>query len=222
MPAGSRLGGPGRRSKIPLRMQILLFSDIHGDRRALEALLDRPADLYVAAGDLCTWGRNLDDMGAILARRASSTWLLPGNHESAADIERLCARHGMRNLHEQSFEAGGITIAGLGYSNPTPFHTPGEYSEQQFEAKLAPFRTLKPLVMVCHCPPRNTALDQIRPGLHAGSEAIAGFLADVQPAYFFCGHIHEAEGVQIRLGATIAVNLGKRGYLLDTDSAAAG
>ncbi len=197
-------------------MKILLFSDIHGDRRTLERLLDREADLYIAAGDLATWSRGLDAMGEVLARRAASTWVLPGNHESAPDVERLCKLHGMQNLHERSFVVDGITIAGLGYSNPTPFDTPGEYTEVQIEAKLAPFAKTKPLVMVCHCPPRNTLLDQIKPGVHAGSEAIARFIERVQPAYFFCGHIHEAEGVEVRIGSTVAVNVGKRGYLLDT------
>lgn len=201
-----------------LTMKILLFSDIHGDRRALERLIENEADLYIAAGDLATWGRGLEAMGAILARRAARTWLLPGNHESVEDIDGLCRQYGMRNLHERSFVADGVTIGGLGYSNPTPFHTPGEYSEVQIEAKLAQFLDVRPLVMVCHCPPRNTPLDQIRPGVHAGSESIARFIASARPAYFFCGHIHEAAGVKTQLGETIAVNAGKHGYLLDTDT----
>ncbi len=40
-------------------MRILVFSDIHGDRAALETLMDRDADLYIAAGDLVSWGRGL-------------------------------------------------------------------------------------------------------------------------------------------------------------------
>jgi Icc-related predicted phosphoesterase len=30
-------------------------------------------------------------------------------------------------------------VAGLGYSNPTPFNTPGEYSEKELAARLAGF-----------------------------------------------------------------------------------
>ena len=36
-----------------------------------------------------------------------------------------------------------------------------------------------------------------------------------QPEYFFCGHIHEAEGAVIQMGSTRAQNVGKKGYLLD-------
>ncbi len=41
------------------------------------------------------------------------------------------------------------------------------------------------------------------------------FLQREKPAYFFCGHIHEAAGVSESLGETLAMNVGPRGYLLE-------
>ncbi len=108
-------------------------------------------------------------------------------------------------------------MAGLGYSNPTPFDTPGEYSEKEIAERLAPFAALDPLVMVCHAPPYGTPLDQIRPGVHAGSRSVREFVEQRRPAWFFCGHIHEAEGAEAELGATRAINVGKRGYLLELE-----
>jgi Icc-related predicted phosphoesterase len=72
-------------------------------------------------------------------------------------------------------------------------------------------------VLVCHAPPHGTELDRIRPGLHAGSTAVRDFIQKYQPGYFFCGHIHEAEGVAIEMGKTRARNVGKKGYLLELD-----
>ena len=106
-------------------------------------------------------------------------------------------------------------IAGLGYSTPTPFDTPGEYSEAEMAARLKPFESLNPLVLICHAPPLDTALDRIRDGLHAGSRAVREFIERYQPMHFFCGHIHEAEGAVIQMGATRAQNVGKKGYVLE-------
>ena len=198
-------------------MRLLVFSDIHGDLAALERLMATEADHYIAAGDLTSWGRGLDRCGEILRSRGDRVWVLPGNHESAEQIAEFCRKFGLRDFHEQVFEAGGYQVAGLGYSNPTPFHTPGEYSEAELARRLAPFATLAPLVLVCHCPPLATPLDCVREGVHAGSRAIREFLDRYQPEYFFCGHIHEAEGVAVELGKTRAVNTGRRGYLLDSD-----
>jgi uncharacterized protein len=200
-----------------LCVKLLIFSDIHNDWKTLQGLLSVEADFYIAAGDQVTWGKGMERCGEILAARGERVWVLPGNHESAAQIAEMCDRRGLHNFHEQSLRAGKWHVAGLGYSNPTPFDTPGEYSEPQLAERLERFAALDPLVLVCHAPPYDTKLDEIRPGLHAGSHAVREFIVRRQPAYFFCGHIHEAEGVVEQMGATRAQNVGKAGYLLELD-----
>lgn len=199
-------------------MNLLVFSDIHGAYDVLERLMETDADYYVAAGDLTSWGRGLDRCGQILSRRAAQTYVLPGNHETEDQISDFCARFGLNGLHGKSFEAAGHHIAGLGYSNPTPFNTPGEYPEAEIERRLLPFKDLPRLVLICHCPPAGTLLDRIRHGVHAGSTAVREFVERYQPEYLFCGHIHESEGATATLGATRCVNVGGLGYLLRTGS----
>ena len=198
-------------------MRLLLFSDIHNDWNALERLLDIEADLYISAGDQVSWAKGLERCGEILQSRGDRVYVLPGNHESAADIAGMCARFGLHDFHGQRLQLGRWHIAGLGYSNPTPFDTPGEYTETELAERLGRFSGLDPLVLVCHAPPYGTALDQIRPGVHAGSKSVRHFIETDQPEYFFCGHIHEAEGVAMEMGNTRAWNVGKKGYLLELD-----
>ena len=206
-----------RRRRYSYSLKLLIFSDIHNDWKALERLLAIEADYYIAAGDQVTWARGLEKCGEILQRRGDRVYVLPGNHESADDVARLCARYGLHDFHQHHISVGHWQIAGLGYSNPTPFNTPGEYSERELAERLTRFAGLAPLVLICHAPPQGTTLDQIRPGLHAGSSAVKEFVDKHQPAYLFCGHIHEAEGAEVRIGKTLAVNVGKRGYLLELD-----
>jgi uncharacterized protein len=204
-------------------LKLLIFSDIHNDWKTLERILRVEADFYISAGDQITCGKGLDGgkgldrCGQILKTRGEKVWVLPGNHESASQIAGLCERHGLHNFHQSQFTAGRYHIAGLGYSNPTPFDTPGEYTEPEIAERLAPFAALHPMVLVCHAPPYGTALDQVRPGLHAGSTAVRDFIERCQPAYFFCGHIHEAEGVSIEMGRTRAHNVGKKAHLLELE-----
>src|ERR1019366_7375573 len=131
-------------------MRLLIFSDIHNDKRALDRLLDIEADYYFAAGDLITWAKGIDQIGPLLARRADKMYVIPGNHESEANVQTLCTRYGLSNFHGRSMEIAGYWVGGLGYSNPTPFNTPGEYSEPEFGRRLEPFLKFDPLVMVCH------------------------------------------------------------------------
>ena len=196
-------------------VKLLIFSDIHSNHQALERLMAIEADYYFAAGDLVNWGRGIEACGKILAKRADRAYILPGNHESEAQIASFCAQFGFRNFHGQTLRVGGYHVAGLGYSSPTPFNTPGEYSEDELAERLSSFEKLSPLVLICHAPPHGTALDRIRDGVHGGSRSVRDFIHRHQPERFFCGHIHEAEGAEITLGKTRAVNVGKRGYLLE-------
>ena len=105
--------------------------------------------------------------------------------------------------------------AGLGYSNITPFNTPGEYSEEEIAEALSAFDGIKPLYLAVHCPPLNTKLDEYAPGKHAGSAAVREWVEHEQPAYLFCGHIHETAGHAGFLGATECINVGKQGYTIE-------
>ena len=107
-------------------MRLLIFSDIHSDHRALERLMAIDADYYIAAGDLVSWARGLDRAGEIMQPKAGRVLVIPGNHESSADIAAFCTRFGFTDLHCASRQFGRWHVAGLGYSSPTPFNTPGE------------------------------------------------------------------------------------------------
>ena len=201
-------------------MRFLIFSDIHSDIAALEKLMNTDADYYFAAGDLVNWARGFEKVGPVLQARADRVYVIPGNHESQVDIARFCEEYGLHDFHAQTIEVDGYTIAGLGYSNPTPFNTPGEYTEAELAERLSPFAGLSPLIMVCHCPPLGTKLDDAGGNRHFGSQSVRDFIERNQPEYFFCGHIHEAAGASARIGPTKAFNVGKKGYWFELTSPA--
>jgi Icc-related predicted phosphoesterase len=200
-------------------VKILIFSDIHNGRKALESVVARTADVYIDAGDLVSFQKGLVECGEVLSPLGDRLWLLPGNHETHADMQGLCARHGFVDFHQQVRKlesAAGTTFwAGLGYSNITPFNTPGEYSEGEIADALAAFEEYKPLYLVIHVPPFGSRLDEFAPGKHAGSTALRDWVERVQPSYLFCGHIHETAGLADTIGSTKCVNVGKDGVLFE-------
>ncbi len=176
-------------------VKALIFSDIHNDARALEKLMAIEADDYFAAGDLVSWARGLDKMGELMKRRARAGL-------RAAGQSRIGERHRgvLRALRIRQFSRrdGGDrrrAFRRTGLLDPDAFDTPGEYGEEEMAERLEKFAAWKPQVLICHSPPLDTPLDRIKEGLHAGSRAVREFIEKHQPAHFFCGHIHEAEGV---------------------------
>jgi Icc-related predicted phosphoesterase len=158
-------------------VKVLVFSDIHGDLKALARIVAQPADVYIDAGDLATFGKGLERCGDVLKPLGEKLWVLPGNHETHQSMRELSERLGFVDFHRQvralESTTGVSHWAGLGYSNITPFDTPGEYSEEEIADALSAFNGIKPLYLVAHCPPAGTRLDEYAPGKHAGRPRFA-------------------------------------------------
>lgn len=196
-------------------MKVLIFSDIHGDVRALAQIVAQPADVYVCAGDLATFGKGLEKCGKALESLGEKLWVLPGNHETHDDIREFCRRFGFVDFHRRVLQTKSTPWAGLGYSNITPFKTPGEYTEEEIAQALAAFGGIPGLHLVIHVPPYGTRLDEYAPGKHGGSTALRAWVEREQPSHLFCGHIHETAGLSDRIGATECINVGKEGFTLE-------
>src|ERR1039458_6473276 len=196
-------------------MRLLVFSDIHGKKSALERLMDIDADYYFAAGDLATWGRGLEQLAPVLQKRAERMYVIPGNHESGADIARLCEQCGFQNFQGQTIQIAGYAVAGLGYSNPTPFDTPGEYTEQELAARLEKFAGFDPLILICHAPPQDTKLDPAGEGQHFGSTAVRDFIDRHPPPSFSCAHSPEAAAPADPFGRTLGWTVAIQGKVLE-------
>jgi len=196
-------------------MKVLIFSDTHGDLRSLEKIVAHPADTYICAGDLSNFGKMLDRCGEILKPLGERLLVLPGNHETHGQMKSFCEKFGFVDFHRQTRKIGGSNWAGLGYSNITPFKTPGEYSETEIADALKAFDGIPQLHLVVHFPPRDTKLDEYAPGQHAGSPTLRAWVEREKPLDLFCGHIHETAGLSDRLGSTQCFNVGKQGYTLE-------
>ena len=159
----------------------------------------------------------VDMVDDVLSRIDVPCFAVPGNCDPKEILDTLEHSDAVC-LHGAQINLGSMTIVGLGGSNPTPFNTPGEYTEDELARRLEPFASLGPLILICHTPPKGTKLDRAGEGKHFGSTAIREFIDRHQPRYFYCGHIHEAAGVHDVIGRTQCWNVGPRGQLLDLDA----
>jgi uncharacterized protein len=126
---------------------------------------------------------------------------------------------------EAPVDLGGFELVSLGWSNPTPWRTNRECSEEELAAKLAivdeaqdPSRT----IFNIHVPPYDCGLDIVprldesltvqlvggQPDLvPVGSTAVAEAIAAYQPLLSLHGHVHQGRG-STRIGRTVVVNPG--------------
>jgi Icc-related predicted phosphoesterase len=112
----------------------------------------------------------------------------------------------------------------LGWSNPTPWDTPRECSEEKLFSKIkvlaGKVNNIDQAIFNLHPPPYGSGLD-VAPEMDenlapkrggtvmapAGSKAVRDAIKEYQPLMGLHGHIHEAKGVQ-KIGRTLCANPG--------------
>lgn len=122
--------------------------------------------------------------------------------------------------------SGDHEMITTGYSNPTPWDTEREMSEEALEAYLqammADVSDVEGLIVVFHAPPFDTEIDfapklddELRMSADAGgvvlapvgSTAVRRVIEEHQPLIGLHGHVHDARGV-IQIGRTVCLNPG--------------
>jgi uncharacterized protein len=121
-------------------------------------------------------------------------------------------------------ELDGFYMASMGYTNPTPWDTFREGSEEDLALRIKNVTDQIPdmskAIFNFHAPPYNSGLDEapaldetLRP-IHGGavmkpvgSTAVRDAIANLQPMLGLHGHIHESKGVT-KIGKTLAINPG--------------
>jgi Icc-related predicted phosphoesterase len=153
--------------------------------------------------------------------------LAPGNDDPLFVDDLLGSSDMLVNPEGQLVELpGSFTMISVGYSNPTPWHSPRELPEDQLAARInaesAKIPDMSRAIFNLHVPPKDTPIDQamaldeqFRPVLKSGSPVITGVgsvavrdaLRTYQPLLGLHGHIHESRG-EARIGRSKSINPG--------------
>lgn len=118
-------------------MKIIAFGDIHEDIHNVDKMANlSTASVVVITGDLTNIGKRENAQRVIeyVKRYNQSVYALAGNFDQK-DVCDYLSESGI-NLHGNAFVFQNVGIFGVGGSNPTPFHTPNEYSEEELEALI--------------------------------------------------------------------------------------
>ena len=169
--------------------------------------------------------------------------LCPGN-DDALEIDEAIKRdprviYGESNVVDLD---GEHEVATSGWTNPTPWDTPRECSEEELlerlESTVAKVKRIETAVFCFHCPPYDTEIDKapkldkdLTPVYEHGSplmipvgcRAVRQVIEKYQPLLALHGHIHESSGY-VKIGRTYCVNPGSeygegilRAYLVEVD-----
>lgn len=201
-------------------LKILAVSDIHGDTDLVKKLADQAekedVDLVVLCGDMTMFESSTDNLIGPFAKKHKKVLLIPGNHESVATTDFMTEVYepNARSIHGYSVKYKDIGIFGAGGATNVGPMPPIEEGEMYDLLKKGfdRIRYLKKKIMVTHMHPKDSNMDvsQFVPGSEVVRKAINQFKPDI----LLCGHAHEAEGLEEKIGKTRVINVGRKGKII--------
>lgn len=183
-------------------MKLLVFSDLHDDEAAFESLraIAHGFDHILICGDISHSVSFAEDV----LKAFPKSFIVPGNWDSEP-VNKLLASSSQWVHGKRVKLKNGLSIAGFGYSPPTPFGTFGEISEKDIYSGMAKLKVDRKTLLMLHCPPKGY-FDKGLLGRNIGSESILKVIEERKPLAAFFGHAHEQEGIE-KLGSTTLVKV---------------
>ncbi|MBI4019313.1 MAG: metallophosphoesterase family protein [Candidatus Aenigmarchaeota archaeon] len=198
-------------------MKILAVSDLHNDFRQVKKLAEQAekenVDAVIICGDITYFDEYMDGMIGPFLKKNKQVLFIPGNHDSEATTDFITKKYGIKNLHGEAVTIGDVSIFGAGWTTnvgPTCISEKDmkNYLERGFEKSEEGKR-----VMITHIHPKGSRIE--KKFKFPGSSSVAKAIYELKPDVHFCGHIHEAEGMEEFMGKTHVFSLGKHGRIVE-------
>lgn len=199
-------------------MRILATGDIHGDAGFIERIAmeadNHGVDVVVLAGDIADWHGPTDNLIGPLLRNNRKVCIIPGNHDTFASADFLAELYGITNLHGYVFKAGDVGLFGCGGAN-IGFESLRE--EEIYDILVQGHARIKDVttkIMVTHVHPSQTMMAQMSAFVPA-SAGVRSAVEKLKPDLLLCCHVHEASGIEEKIGQTRVVNVSRTMKIFD-------
>ncbi len=200
-------------------LKILAVGDLHGDSRRASKLAEKAkkqkVDLVVLSGDLTFAESNLDYLVGPFAKRKLDVFIIPGNHETLATanfLEKLYSPQ-VKNIHGKGFKEANIGIFGAGGANIGPFLISEKEIYGALKKGFEKIKNVRKKIMITHVHPSKTLMSKLT-AFVPGSESVRKAIETFKPDIAICSHVHEAEGIEEKIGKTKVINVGSKGKII--------
>jgi hypothetical protein len=199
-------------------MKILAFGDLHGDQGLAKKLADKAekekVDLVILCGDITQFDADTTNLVGQFKKKHKKVLLIPGNHESVATADFLAEFYGVKNIHGYSVKYENVGIFGAGGANIGPNFVSEKELYDLLRKGFEQIKYLRKKIMVTHVHPTKTKMEKLTKFV-PGSDGVLKAVEKFKPDLLLCSHVHEAEGIEEKIGRTRILNVGKEGKIID-------
>lgn len=201
-------------------LKIFAIGDLHGDSRQASKLARKAkkekVDIVILSGDLTFAESNIDYLVGPFAKRKLDVLIIPGNHETLATANFLAKLYSpyVKNIHGKGIKDLGIGIFGAGGANIGIFQLSEPEIFNTLQKGFKKLKGVKKKIMITHVHPSKTLMAKLSVFV-PGSEGVRKAIKKFQPDIAICSHVHEAEGIEEKIGKTKVINVGRKGKIIE-------
>ncbi|UZE94267.1 MAG: metallophosphoesterase [Candidatus Pacearchaeota archaeon] len=199
--------------------KILAIGDLHGDSRQASKLAKKAkkqkVDLIILSGDLTFAESSIDYLVGPFAKRKLDVLIIPGNHETLATanfLEKIYSPQ-VKNIHGKGLKKEDIGIFGAGGANIGLFQLSEKEIYDTLQRGFKKVKNVKKKIMITHVHPSKTLMAKLSHFV-PGSEGVRKAILKFKPDLAICSHVHEAEGIEEKIGKTKVINVGRKGKII--------
>jgi len=196
------------------KTKILAIGDIHNDtglvKRLAEKAKKEKVDLVILAGDITIAEQSTKGLIGPFLKAKKQVLLIPGNHETPATANFLAEMYSnTKNIHGYSFSKGNVGIFGAGSGDIGLFKLGDKEMFELLKRGNEKIKNKAKKIMVTHVHPTKTKMDKFSPFV-GGSKGVRKAIEKFQPDIAICAHVHEAAGIEEKIGKTIVINVARK------------
>lgn len=200
------------------KVRILAAGDIHGDTNLAKRLAEKAekekVDLVVLCGDLTFGEKSTANIIGPFVKKKQKVVLIPGNHETIATADFLAELYDVTNLHGYYIKCKDVGLFGCGGANIGLFQLSEDELFNSLKRGFEGVKDMKKKIMITHVHPKDSLMEKFT-NIFPGSNGIKKAVQRFKPDILLCSHVHEAEGIEEKLGKTRVINVGKEGKIIE-------
>jgi len=199
------------------KIRILAAGDLHGSSdiatRLAEKATKENVDLVLLLGDIHGALKQNKNLIAPFKKAGKKVIFVPGNWDTSLESDMIRDIYDIENIDGTYTQHKDIGIIGLG----NPDFQLNLNEEKSFDKLRKSFdkvnlKNLRKRILISHLHAEGTKAEFSG---FPGSKALRRAVKYFEPDLLLQAHIHEAEGIEEKIGKTKVINVGRRGKIIE-------